>query len=185
MTSVNLTRVFAVIREFHFKFAHASLLFPVMRRGYHIRIVLNPEHKSNSFIPASLFQPLPSHSAKSTVRRNTLSRPLPPQTKDYRYGPITIDWIDFDHMGTVLNSSKDKAGRARGKFDDTEISGPTSRLAPRRSSRSHLCSAHPEQDRDDQPSRGYRACIPRRCEQTFAGGTRRKGSQPFVDRRRK
>ncbi|PPR03194.1 hypothetical protein CVT26_008042 [Gymnopilus dilepis] len=121
MTSVNVTRAFAVIREFHFKFAHASLLVPVMRRGYHIRIVLNPEHKSNSFIPASLFQPLPSHSAKSTVRRNTLSRPLPHQTKDYRYGPITIDWIDFDHMGTVLNSSKDKAGRARGPAEATFV----------------------------------------------------------------
>ncbi|KAF8909339.1 BRCA1-associated protein 2-domain-containing protein [Gymnopilus junonius] len=86
-----------------------------MRRGYHIRIVLNSENNSSSFIPASLFQPLPSHSAKSSLRRNTLSQP-----KDYRYGPITIDWIDFDHMGTVLHSNKDR-GRAKGPAEATFV----------------------------------------------------------------
>ncbi|KDR80572.1 hypothetical protein GALMADRAFT_240888 [Galerina marginata CBS 339.88] len=87
-----------------------------MRLGYHIRIVLNPSN--HSFIPASLFQPLPSHSKKSSQRRNTLSGP-PAQTKDYRFGPITIDWIDFDHMGSILHS-KDK-DRAKGPAEATFV----------------------------------------------------------------
>ncbi|KAF4610749.1 hypothetical protein D9613_006890 [Agrocybe pediades] len=88
-----------------------------MPRGYHIRITLNPEisprtsstpHTPNTFIPASIFQPLPSHSAKSTNRRNTLTRP-PTTKKDYRLGPITIDWIDFDRMSSISHPHKDKA----------------------------------------------------------------------------
>ncbi|KIM44535.1 hypothetical protein M413DRAFT_442504 [Hebeloma cylindrosporum] len=95
-----------------------------MKRGYHIRIVLNPESHpssssqipSNSFIPASLFQPLPSHSAKSTARRNTFSRSQAP-TKDYRQGPIIVDWMDFDHMGS-LGKEKD---RGRGPAEATFV----------------------------------------------------------------
>jgi len=82
-------------------------------RGYHLRIVLNPENTSSrsshqpspeSFVPASLFQPLPSHSPKSTLRRNTLSRQN--LNKDYRVGPICIDWIDFDQMTSILHGGK-------------------------------------------------------------------------------
>ncbi|KAF8967694.1 hypothetical protein BDZ97DRAFT_1656175 [Flammula alnicola] len=107
-----------------------------MNRGYHIRIVLNPESSTTrpsssqtpeSFIPASLFQPLPSHSSKSTLRRNTLSRGIPvlgpPASKkdsDYRLGPISLDWIDFDHMGSVIHSGKDK-GRGRGPAEATFV----------------------------------------------------------------
>ncbi|KAF9480521.1 zf-UBP-domain-containing protein [Pholiota conissans] len=102
-----------------------------MNRGYHIRIVLNPENTPTasssssssltpeSFIPASLFQPLPNHSPKSSLRRNTLSRPPKPQ-QDYRLGPISVDWIDLDHMGTVVHTSKDK-GRGRGPAEATFV----------------------------------------------------------------
>ncbi|KAF9054431.1 hypothetical protein BJ165DRAFT_1565151 [Panaeolus papilionaceus] len=92
-----------------------------MRRGYHIRIIVNPEKSSNrgldSFIPASLFQHLPSHSYKSSLRRNTLSKPLPKNT-DYRRGPISLDWTDFDHMSATA-SGKEKSqakGHAEAAF---------------------------------------------------------------------
>ena len=84
--------------------------------GYHIQIVLNPENSSrpqpDSFIPAALFQPLPSHSPKSTLRRDTLSQPI--LNKDYRTGPIRIDWIDFEQMSSVLHSGKKVKEHGRG-----------------------------------------------------------------------
>ncbi|PPQ62858.1 hypothetical protein CVT24_006256 [Panaeolus cyanescens] len=92
-----------------------------MRRGYHIRILVNKEKSSNrnseSFIPASLFQHLPSHSYKSSIRRNTFSRSLPKDI-DYRFGPISIDWTDFDYMSTAA-SGKEKShskGHAEATF---------------------------------------------------------------------
>ncbi|KAF8817504.1 BRCA1-associated protein [Phlegmacium glaucopus] len=89
-------------------------------RGYHIRIVLNPSKQlpSDSFVPASLFQPLPSHSHKSTLRRNTLSRPN--LNKDYRVGPISIDWIDFDQM-TIHGGKKTKEHGNRGPAEATFV----------------------------------------------------------------
>ena len=86
--------------------------------GYHIQIVLNPENSPrtfqqshpDSFIPASLFQPLPNHSPKS--RRDTLSRPN--LNKDYRTGPIRIDWIDFEQMSSILHSGKKVKEDGRG-----------------------------------------------------------------------
>lgn len=93
-------------------------------RGYHIRIVLIPEDKNtphpDSFIPASLFQPLPSHSPKSTVlRRNTLSRQN--STGDYRVGPISIDWIDFDQMSSILHSGKKAKELGRGTETSSKL----------------------------------------------------------------
>lgn len=97
--------------------ATSILSLGVVMRGYHIRIVLNPENSSRAsptdpFIPASLFQPLPSHSPKSTLRRNTLPRPN--LNKDYRLGPITIDWTDFDQMTSILHSGKKAKEHGRG-----------------------------------------------------------------------
>lgn len=87
-----------------------------MDRGYHIRIVLNPESTSpstSSFTPASLFQPLPNHPPK-LHRRNTHSLPSV-EEQDYRLGPISIDWVDFDIMGSMLHSTAGKEkGRGRG-----------------------------------------------------------------------
>ena len=66
-------------------------------RGYHVRIVLHlpPSKKTNAFIPLSLWQPLPTHPPKSTARRNATFNP---RGKDYRLGPIALDWIDLDNM---------------------------------------------------------------------------------------
>ena len=88
--------------------------------GYHIQIVLNPENSTHtlhqphpdSFIPASLFQPLPHHSPKSTLRRDTLSRPN--LNKDYRTGPIRVDWIDFEQMSSILQGGKKVKEHGRG-----------------------------------------------------------------------
>jgi BRCA1-associated protein len=79
-------------------------------RHYHIRIslhrktVLNTNAADNSdseFIPTSLFQYLPAQKARSTVRRNATFNS---SRKDYRFGPIRIDWVDFEDMNKVMNS---------------------------------------------------------------------------------
>ena len=85
--------------------------------GYHIQIVLNPprtlhQPHPDSFIPASLFQPLPNHPPKSTLRRDTLSRPN--LNKDYRTGPIRVDWIDFEQMSLILHGGKKVKEHGRG-----------------------------------------------------------------------
>jgi BRCA1-associated protein len=92
-------------------------------QGYHIRIVLHlkasqPTSKSSSssnisdtFIPRSLFQQLPAQTPKHTARRNAL---INPKHKDYRYGPVRVDWIDFENMNTVVLGGKEKA-QGRGK----------------------------------------------------------------------
>ena len=92
------------------------VILPSLMRGYHIQIVLNPprtfhQPHPDSFVPASLFQPLPSHSPKSTLRRDTLSRAN--LNKDYRTGPISIDWIDFEQMSSILHAGK-RAKEGRG-----------------------------------------------------------------------
>jgi hypothetical protein len=83
-------------------------------RGYHIQIVIhsNPPLSSSSlfpntdtFIPTSIFQHLPAQPPKHTARRHALFNP---KHKDYRYGPIRLDWIDFDNMGTVAVNGKEK-----------------------------------------------------------------------------
>ena len=111
-----------------------------LMRGYHIQIVLNPENSPrtthqplpDSFIPASLFQPLPSHPPKSTLRRDTLSRPN--LNKDYRTGPIRVDWIDFEQMSSILHGGKKVKEHGRGvklhlhlsrvSFEHDIITGP-------------------------------------------------------------
>ncbi|KAG7093768.1 hypothetical protein E1B28_007416 [Marasmius oreades] len=57
-------------------------------RGYHLRIVLS---ESQDSIPVSIFGKLPTQPPKSVVRRNATFNS---QNKDYRFGPIRIDWLD-------------------------------------------------------------------------------------------
>ncbi|KAI0060982.1 BRAP2-domain-containing protein [Artomyces pyxidatus] len=82
-------------------------------RGYHVRIIVqakasaaNP--KTDTFTPTSLWQHLPSHTPKSTARRNATYNPA---NKDYRFGPIRLDWVDFEDMSKALFSGKEKEGR--------------------------------------------------------------------------
>ncbi|RXW23886.1 hypothetical protein EST38_g1945 [Candolleomyces aberdarensis] len=86
-------------------------------RGYHIRISLRKTF-SESFVPASLFQHLPDHTTapnkapSSTSRNNT--EPAT-ERKDYRRGPITIDWMDIEEPISA-NTSRELAGPAEAAF---------------------------------------------------------------------
>ncbi|TDL23678.1 BRCA1-associated protein [Rickenella mellea] len=81
-------------------------------RSFHLRIQLETQSKtqraqSDTFTPASLFQKLPSHNtnsrtpARSALRRNTL---LKASGRDYRLGPIRIDWIDLLASNTMVEA---------------------------------------------------------------------------------
>lgn len=67
----------------------------------------------STFTPTSLFQLLPAHPQKQSARRYTIHHPRLTQEellgnntssdssasqKDYRLGPLRIDWVDFDTM---------------------------------------------------------------------------------------
>lgn len=95
---------------------------------YHIRIQtdgrskssfsnLNQKRQSDTFtsvLPRNLFDTLPEHTALPISKR----RDTQTANKDYRYGPIRIDWVDFidtETKGENMASSKsglalDKAG---------------------------------------------------------------------------
>lgn len=78
-------------------------------RGYHIQITLNPRTPEDC-VPASLFQQLPDHSI-SAKAPNFDSNSL---RKDYRRGPITVNWMDFEEMQNAMAKEK---GRSRGEFE--------------------------------------------------------------------
>jgi hypothetical protein len=91
---------------------HVSLYIHLPRmRGYHVRIVLHhvspsKSEQTDTFTPLSLWQPLPSHPNRSTARRNATFNP---RGKDYRFGPIALDWVDLDNMSSSLFVSKGRA----------------------------------------------------------------------------
>ncbi|GJE91160.1 ring finger and zf-UBP domain-containing protein [Phanerochaete sordida] len=123
-----------------------------MRGGYHIRLQVSKPAQtipasssyqraalgSDAFIPSSIFQSLPAHPPKQTGRRYTFHLPRdqaqpedsektaePSAYKDYRLGPLRVDWVDFDDMevsGLTRNASKKEKGQnsrggpATGKF---------------------------------------------------------------------
>ncbi|KAA1468807.1 zf-UBP-domain-containing protein [Dentipellis sp. KUC8613] len=83
-------------------------------RAYHIRIVVHPKlfastshpQPTDTFIPTSLWQHLPAQTPKPTTRRNAIFNPA---HKDYRFGPVRIDWVDFETMSK--NKEKEQQGR--------------------------------------------------------------------------
>lgn len=90
---------------------------------YRIRITLRkrlpapssqPITGADGFVPSSLFQHLPAEIPKSTARRNATFNPA---GKDYRLGPLRIDWVDFEDMENMkpLLGGKEKEvdGRTR------------------------------------------------------------------------
>ena len=118
-----------------------------MKGGYHFLISVDKQLAStsastsytqrseaaqNQYIPSSLFQHLPSHSVKSTQRRNTLhssskqARHNGEPSKsinhsDYRLGPIRVDWVDFEGSSPMespvnrkANIGKEREGKGRG-----------------------------------------------------------------------
>lgn len=110
-----------------------------MRGGYHIRISVSKLSSSAStsgsyqrshlestgFVPSSIFEPLPAHPPKQTARRYTFDHPREQTTedrqrKDYRYGPLRVDWVDFDSMDLTgagrATHSRDKSIHVKGLY---------------------------------------------------------------------
>ncbi|KAK7056240.1 hypothetical protein VNI00_002792 [Paramarasmius palmivorus] len=72
---------------------------------------------STSFIPRSIFDKLPSQSPKPTLRRNATFNL---QNKDYRFGPIRIDWLDKTETHMSAGKARDtRSGPAVASFIKT------------------------------------------------------------------
>ena len=89
------------------------------------------------FVPTSLFQPLPSNPPRYAARRNTLSVYGIPSAgsdksaseracKDYRLGPIHVDWVDFSRMDTP-GASFIKVGSGKERERSAQRKGPSFR----------------------------------------------------------
>ncbi|TRM60741.1 hypothetical protein BD626DRAFT_121481 [Schizophyllum amplum] len=80
-------------------------------RGYHIIISVQRKielstshpHPTDVFLPGNLFQHLPAHQPKATKRKTALYNY---NNKDYRLGPIRLDWVDFETMSTSSSAGK-------------------------------------------------------------------------------
>lgn len=91
--------------------APGSAMLPVMR-GYHIRIIVHRRTEISqshppvvdTFLPKSIFERLPSHTSKPTSRKNATFNPA---HKDYRFGPIRVDWIDFESMSAYASKTNE------------------------------------------------------------------------------
>lgn len=92
-------------------------------RGYHITIRVTAQSTStttktptttaktgtparaawttNTFIPKSIFESLPSHTPRKTSRNNSI---LGSKRRDYRHGPIRIDWLDLKSSSRLCPS---------------------------------------------------------------------------------
>lgn len=65
-------------------------------RGYHFSLTLSQKSDSAAtFVPSSLFEKLPAHSPGLVSRRNATFNP---KNKDYRFGPVRVDWLDNTNM---------------------------------------------------------------------------------------
>lgn len=111
-------------------------------RGYHIRIRVTVRSTSSgtktptttaktgtparaawttdAYIPKSIFESLPSHTPRKTSRNNAI---LGSKRRDYRYGPIRIDWLDLKSSSHPSSSTGKKP--KRGTKNDTMNNQPT------------------------------------------------------------
>lgn len=101
-------------------------------RGYHVRIRVtiqrpptttttstpttktSPAWTPNTFVPKSIFESLPVHAPRKTSKNKPI---LGSKRRDYRYGPIRIDWLD-------LNIKEPKAGVGPGTMDGAPAPNP-------------------------------------------------------------
>ncbi|KAF7309649.1 hypothetical protein MIND_00336000 [Mycena indigotica] len=76
-------------------------------RGYHIRISVTLESTNQTlpFAPGSIFNPLPAQTPRPTARQNATYNP---RHKDYRRGPIRLDWIDLDMSDKSAQKAREK-----------------------------------------------------------------------------
>lgn len=109
-------------------------------RGYHIKIRVTAQPTStvpktpattgtrtraawttDTFIPKSIFQTLPSHTPRKTPRNNAT---LGSKKRDYRYGPIRIDWLDLKSSSQLSPSIQEPESRTGGgKMDSAPTTG--------------------------------------------------------------
>jgi hypothetical protein len=120
---------------------HVSQYTLSRMRAYHVRIVLHhsKSEQTDTFTPLSLWQPLPTHPYRSTARRNATFNP---RGKDYRFGPIALDWVDFDSMASSLFVSKGKAD-PKGAFMTLCISAKAKAKLVCRTINCYFCSSKP------------------------------------------
>ena len=112
-------------------------------RGYHIRIRVTVQHTpgitrtptptatsgkhkrtawtTDTFIPKSIFESLPSHNPRKTSRKNAI---LGSKRRDYRHGPIRIDWLDLKSPPQPPSSIQEqKSGIDGGTMDNAPAMG--------------------------------------------------------------
>ena len=79
---------------------------------------------TNTYIPKSIFESLPSHTPRKTSRNHAT---LGSKRKDYRYGPIRIDWLDLNSSRPSFIAGEPKSS-ARGDTMDgvSTVSASTS-----------------------------------------------------------
>ena len=110
-------------------------------RGYHVRIRVTAQSTSataptrltrttktgkptraawttETFIPKSIFESLPSHTPRKTPRNNAT---FSSKRRDYRYGPIRIDWLDLKSPSQSSSSMKELESSANGGTMDSAI----------------------------------------------------------------
>ncbi|KAG6910230.1 hypothetical protein DXG01_012365 [Tephrocybe rancida] len=82
-------------------------------RGYHIYVTFHQKsaisqsqpQAADTFIPSRLFQHLPAHRSRRTKPTNNTKSVI----TDYRFGPIQIDWVDFEDMNKApLTTGKER-----------------------------------------------------------------------------
>ena len=123
-------------------------------RSYHIRIRVTVQSAStatttttttrktahaawttDTYTPKSIFESLPSHTPRKTSRNNAI---LGSKRRDYRYGPIRIDWLDLNSSrpssfiagkpkssakGDTMDSASTVSANASGKEKDSRVKG--------------------------------------------------------------
>lgn len=108
-------------------------------RGYHVRIrvTIQPATPTtptaaktptkaaawttNTFVPKSIFESLPSHNPRKTSKNKAI---LGSKRRDYRYGPIRIDWLDLKGSSPHTTPSiKETVEKPKGSVGEGTMDG--------------------------------------------------------------
>jgi BRCA1-associated protein len=111
--------------------------------GYHLIISVNgakhsPESRSEiTFTPKHIFQRLPLHKPSLSCRRSSVGQV---GDKDYRKGPLKIDWMDFEVKEGVGRRQSISTGKEkeRGRGMHYKIPALETLMLFYRSSRGHV-----------------------------------------------
>ncbi|KAJ4473679.1 hypothetical protein J3R30DRAFT_706834 [Lentinula aciculospora] len=104
-----MTEPVSYLRSFFFD-VHVDCIM----HGFHVRIVLNTKNQnsSNIFVPTVIFDKLPAHHPNRTNRKNATFNS---HHKDYRFGPIRIDWMDLNIPASSTSYSLTGKEKDRGR----------------------------------------------------------------------